>query len=173
MRVQRQVACLNYAPYGGNGKGPQPLTSVTPMPGVRSSMSHTLRFNHGLGVIVLRTNTVVDVKELRAAFDELVDLPGFKAGLCLVADLRGGETALSADDVRHLAQYAENTDAKWGNTKWLIIAATDLTYGLSRMFVTLAERHQVTTHVFRNVTDADGWLDLGTNVREILASTPE
>jgi len=136
-------------------------------------MSHTLRFNHSLGVIVVRTNDIVDVNELRATFDELVDHSDFKEGLCLVVDFRGGETVLSADDVRHLAQYAEHTDARWGQTKWLIIASDDLTYGLSRMFITLAERQQVTTHVFRNVTEAGDWLDLGINLRGILASTPE
>jgi hypothetical protein len=136
-------------------------------------MSHTLRFNHGLGVIVVRTNDIVDVSELRATFDELVDHSDFREGLSLVVDFRGGETALSGDDIRHLAQYAENTDARWGDTKWLIIAADDLTYGLSRMFITLAEGHQVTTHVFRNVTEAGDWLGLATDVRQILVSTPE
>lgn len=136
-------------------------------------MSHTLRFNHVLGVIVLRTQDVVDVTELRATFDEIVALPDFREGLKLIVDFRGGRTALSADDVRHLAEYAEHTDARWGTTKWLIIASADVTYGLSRMFVALAEKLQVTTHVFRNLDAADDWLDMGRDVRSILAATPE
>jgi hypothetical protein len=136
-------------------------------------MSHTLRFNHELAVIVLRTTKVVDLSELERALDEVVHLPGFKKGLCLVIDFRASEPALSAADIRHLVEYAEKTDLKWGRTKWLIIAADDVTYGLSRMYIALAEKHEVTTHVFRTLTNADDWLALGIDVTEILAATPE
>jgi hypothetical protein len=136
-------------------------------------MSHTARFNHELAVIVLRMRQTVDVAELEASLDEVVRLPGFRKGLCLVVDFRTCETALSAADIRRLAEYAEKTDARWGATKWLIIASDDATYGLSRMFVALSERHEVTTKVFRSLAEADDWLTLGVEVNEILLRTPE
>ena len=136
-------------------------------------MSHTLVFNKDLGVIVLRAKETMSVDEIRLVLGEMVRLPDFREGLCLVADLRGGGTALTGEDMRQLAAHAGRTDAAWGDTKWAIIASDSLMYGLSRMFGTLTDRHQVTTHVFRSVKEADGWLGLGIQVDEILARTPD
>lgn len=136
-------------------------------------MSHTIKLNEELGVIVLRAKRSIDVAEIVAAFDEMVHLPRFREGLSLVIDFRGSETPLSGDDMRQLAEYARRSDAKWGTTKWSFLASADTTYGLSRMFMALTSQHQVETHVFRTLTDANGWLGLGVDVDEILARTPD
>ncbi len=136
-------------------------------------MFHTLTLNNDLGVIVLRAKESMTFDELRLVFREMVRLPGFKQGLCLVAEFRGSGTVLTGEDVRQLEAHARLTDAAWGDTKWSIIASDDLLYGLSRMFGTLTEGNQVTTHVFRSVKAADDWMDLGVGVDEILAQTPD
>jgi len=134
---------------------------------------HTLRFNHELNVIVLRTRQVIHLPELEAALDEAVHLPGFKEGLCLIIDFRDSPPALSAADIRQLVEYTNKADFKWGKTKWLIIASDDVTYGLSRIYVALADRHEVTTQVFRTLAKADDWLALGVDAAVILTRTPE
>ena len=136
-------------------------------------MSYTLTVNNDLGIIVLRAKRSMSFDEIRLVLGEMVRLPEFRQGLCLVADFRGSGTALTGDDIRKLVDVAGRTDAAWGNTKWAFIASGDLMYGLSRMFVALTDTHQVTTHVFRSVEAADGWLDIGINVDEILARTPD
>lgn len=136
-------------------------------------MPHTIRFNKDLGVIVLRAKRSMDIAELEHAFDELVRLPGFKAGLSLIFDFRGSTTPLTSADLRRLAIYAERTDASWGNTKWSFLASSDVTFGLSRMFMALTARHQVETHVFRTLVEANDWLGLGMDIDEILARTPD
>jgi hypothetical protein len=136
-------------------------------------MPHTLRFNRELGVIVLRTRQVLDLSELEAALDDVVRLPDFKEGLRLVIDFRASKPSLSPADIRQLVEYTDKTDFKWGKTKWLIIADDDVTYGLSRIYVALAERHEVKTQVFRSLGKADGWLGLGVDVAGILTATPE
>lgn len=75
-------------------------------------MAHTISFNRGLGVIVLRAKQSMNVDELERTFEELVKLPDFKEGLSLVVDFRGSTTPLTSADVRQLAIYAERTDAK-------------------------------------------------------------
>jgi hypothetical protein len=137
------------------------------------AMPHTLRFNHELAVIVLRTRQVHNLFELEAALDDVIHLPGFKEGLSLVIDFRASKPSLSPADIRQLVEYTNKTDFKWGKTKWLIIADDDVTYGLSRIYVALAERHEVTTQVFRTPTKADDWLGLGVEVADILTATPE
>jgi len=136
-------------------------------------MSHTIRLNDDLGVIVLRAKKCMDIAEIQTAFGEMVHLPGFREGLSLVVDFRGSETPISAAEVRQLAEYARRADAKWGTTKWAFLASADLAYGLSRIFMALTSEHQVETHVFRNLDDADGWLGIGVDVDEILVRTPD
>ncbi len=136
-------------------------------------MSHTLKLNTELGVIVLRVKQNLSVAEVRSIFVEMVHLPGFKEGLCLVADFRGSGTSLTGEDMRQLAAFSRETDAAWGDTKWSFIASSDTMYGLSRMFIAHTDQLQVTTHVFRDVDAANGWLDLGVDVDEILIRTPD
>ena len=136
-------------------------------------MSHTLALNKELGVIVLRAKETMSLDELRRVLGEMVGLPDFREGLCLVADFRGSGTDLTGDDIRRLASHASETDAAWGVTKWAFLASDSLMYGLSRMFGALTDQHRVTTHVFRGVVEADGWLDLGIQMDEILARTPD
>lgn len=138
-------------------------------------MAHSMRLNENLGVIVLRYRGSVDFNEIRKALDDVVRLPGFKAGLCLVADFRDNSTPLTAAEVSALADYAKRTDADWGVTKWAFIAAKDVTFGLARMFSALTANYQVTTNVFRDARAADDWLGLGLGIdmKDILASTPE
>ncbi|MDP1962661.1 MAG: hypothetical protein Q8K93_10730 [Reyranella sp.] len=135
-------------------------------------MSHTIKLNKELGVIVLRAKRSMDVVEIQAAFNEVVHLPGFKEGLSLVVDFRGSETLITGAETRLLADYAKRADAKCA-AKWLFLASSDVTYGLSRMFMALSSQHEVETHVFRNVTDADDWLGVGVEMDEILARTPD
>ncbi|MSP76754.1 MAG: hypothetical protein EXR12_11535 [Rhodospirillaceae bacterium] len=136
-------------------------------------MSHTIRLNDDLGVIVLRAKRSMDIVEIQAAFAEMLQLPGFREGLSLVVDFRGSETPLSAADVRQLAEYAWRADARWGTTKWALLASADLAYGLSHIFMALTSEHQIETHVFRNLVQANGWLSLGVDVDEILVRTPD
>ena len=82
-------------------------------------------------------------------------------------------TGTHAAEIAKLADYAKRTDAKWGVTKWAFIAADDLTFGLTRMFMAMTEDYDVTTQVFRDDIRADGWLGLAVDVEEILKKTPE
>ncbi|MEK7993806.1 MAG: hypothetical protein AAB403_08405, partial [Planctomycetota bacterium] len=86
-------------------------------------MSHTIKLNEELGVIVLRAKRSMDVVEIKTAFDEMVHLPGFREGLSLIVDFRGSETPVSGPEVRQLAEYAQRADAKWGTTKWAFLAS--------------------------------------------------
>ena len=136
-------------------------------------MSHTLKLNKDLGVIVLRAKRAMSFDEIRRVFGEMVRLADFREGLCLVADFRGSGTAISSEEIKQLAARAGEIDAAWGATRWAIIASDDLLYGLSRMFSALTDRHRVTTHVFRSLEAADDWLGLGVEVKEILVRTPD
>jgi hypothetical protein len=139
----------------------------------RCLLAYTTTFNDDLGVIVVRAKHSVNAVEIAVVLDELLNLPGFREGLCLVVDFRGSTTPITADEIRHLADYAKRADAKWGSTKWAFLASSDTIFGLSRMFMAHTSSHEVTTHVFRTVSEADGWLGIGVEMEEILARTPD
>jgi hypothetical protein len=136
-------------------------------------MPHSIRLNQELGVIVLRYRGGADFAEIEAVFDELVGIPGFKPGMKLIADFRGTTEPLTGEDVRKLADYAKQTDADWGATKWALIAAKDMSFGLARMFGALRKDCQITTHAFSSVAAADDWFGIGVDVEAILAQTPD
>lgn len=136
-------------------------------------MSHTITLNEALGVIVLRYRGTVQFTEIRNVFDELVRVPGFKAGLSLVADFRDTNSPLTGAEVNRLADYAKKTDPDWGVTKWAFLASQDVTFGVARMYGALTHDYQVTTHVFRNAREADDWLGLNIELTRILALTPD
>jgi hypothetical protein len=120
----------------------------------------------------VRAKQSMDVAELEKTFDELVSLPGFKEGLSLIVDFKGSDTPTTTVELRRLAAYATQTDDKWDNTKWSVLASADVAFGLSRMFMALTNKHQVETHIFRNLDEADDWLGLGVEMVEILEHTP-
>ena len=136
-------------------------------------MPHTIAFNRDLGVIVLRAKQSMGFIELEAAFEELVGVAGFREGLSLIADFRDCSTPITTAELQRLAVFAQQTDAKWGDAKWSFLASGDVIFGLSRMFMALTSKHQVETHVFRNLVDADDWLGLGVPMDDILARTPD
>lgn len=51
-------------------------------------MTHSVALNDTLGVIILRYRGYVDFTEIRLVFDEVLQIPGFRQGLKLVADFR-------------------------------------------------------------------------------------
>jgi hypothetical protein len=94
-----------------------------------------------------------------------------RSNWCTSSIVQVWNTPLTADEVGKLADYAKKTDAKWGVTKWAIIAADDLTFGLTRMYMALTEDYHVTTNVFRDANKADDWLGLGIEMEQILRQT--
>ena len=136
-------------------------------------MSHTIRFNEGLGVIVLRAKQQINAIEIVSALEEILLIPDFKPGLSLVVDLRGGDIRLTADEVRIIANAAKFAEDRWGDTKCAILASNNDSYGLGRMFMSLTDQHQLESHVFRTALEADGWLGLGVEMVDILERTPE
>ncbi len=136
-------------------------------------MSHTIRLNDDLGVIVLRFRKDIDFVEVLAAFEELGKIPGFKSGLKLVADFRESTTLLDETDVHRIAHYLKTTDDEWGTTKWSMISSANLTYGLGRQLEALTNWCHVSTHIFRTVDDAANWLDIDVPMFEILYLTPD
>jgi hypothetical protein len=134
-------------------------------------MPHVAELNEQLGVVAIRYWGNLGYAEIAGAFQELVVLPGFRAGLKCVVDFRSAHTSLTGGQIRQLVHVARGTDHAWGTTKWAVIASDDVIFGLSRMYSSLTADHEVTTHVFRSSDAANDWLEIGTSIDDVLHRT--
>ena len=133
-------------------------------------MAHSVRILDNLGLVVFKYWDDVNYNEIQNVFDETVKMPGFRANLKAIADFRDANTTMTGKEVQRLASYAQKIDPLWGDTKWAILAPSDLIYGLSRMYSALTSDYEVQTHVFRTVDQANDWLGVGMPVKDILLS---
>jgi len=131
-------------------------------------MPHRTAFDSELGVVVIRFAGEFTLAELERVIDEIPARPWFHAHLKMVADMRDCTTAMTGKEVQTLATYAKRRDLAWGDTKWAVLAPSDLIYGLSRIYMALTADYHVQTHAFRAVEEANDWLDLGVSIDEII-----
>ena len=136
-------------------------------------MPHSAQFLDNLGLVVFRFWGDVEYDEIRNAFDEAVNLPGFRPNLKAIVDARDATTQMTGSDVQKLASYAQKTDPLWGESKWAILASSDLVFGLSRMYSALTSEYEVKTLVFRTLENASDWLEIGAPVSDILLGAAE
>lgn len=135
-------------------------------------MAHSIKFFDELGLVVFQFWGDLSYDEIQSFFDEAVKLPGFRPNLKAIADCRKATTRMTGKEIQKLASYAQKTDPLWGDSKWAILASSDLVYGLSRMYSALTTDYDVQTHVFRTVDEAKDWLGIDP-VTDILLRTAE
>lgn len=136
-------------------------------------MPHSVRLLDNLGIVLFRFWGNVEYDEMRNVFDEAVKLPGFRPKLKAIVDGREATTTMTGNDIQKLASYAQKIDPLWGESKWAILASSDLVFGLSRMYSALTSDYEVKTHVFRTIADASDWLEIGIPVSDILLGAAE
>ena len=73
-------------------------------------------------------------------------------------DVRGATGVLTSDEMEQLAHAALDRDSS-GTARVAIVAAVDVVYGLSRVFEVYRESEDVTVQVFRDLDEAQLWLE--------------
>jgi hypothetical protein len=107
-------------------------------------------------VIITRAVGVLTADDIRETRVLLLADPGFDAGYDQRIDLRRmTDTAL---DLVDLMTIAGNSVFRPG-VRRAIVSNSPLQYGIARMFETLSEKHGQDVKVFRDLTEADAWLD--------------
>ncbi len=54
------------------------------------------------------------------------EAPGFRPHLKALIDFRQAMTQVSGEEVQKLAAYTHQTDALWGDTKWVVLVSSDV-----------------------------------------------
>lgn len=125
----------------------------------RASMPITYQIDVARGILRTRCVGVVTLPEVLAHFDRLRTERGLPPRVNVLLDLSALSTAPERDQLR--AVVAEMKDLgsalRWGALA--IVAQTDLLFGMSRILGVFVEDSFSNTGVFRQVADAESWLD--------------
>ncbi len=141
--------------------------------GLSVQMLDAVSLNETLGVFVARYSGRVDLDQIRQAYADMSGNPGFRPGLRAICDLRRAEIDLSGDDIRVLSALVRSVAPKWGGTKWLAVVASDVAYGLLRMFMSLTDNSSIETLVVRDIDEAGDWLELGVDAKAAIDAAGE
>jgi hypothetical protein len=119
-------------------------------------MGLTFVIDRQRGIVRSRGVGVVTAPDLQDFYSRLLTDPGFDPGYRSLGDLR--EVVEIAVDSAGLARAAEAPVFAAG-TRCALVATADAVYGMARAYAAYNERMGRTVRVFREVDDAEAWLD--------------
>lgn len=123
-------------------------------------MAHIIRSDDALGCIFVKWRGAFSYEEGAAYCREIQRHPAYHRAARLLHDARCLDAAVSADEVRNLA-FSGHEDAGAGDVRRIaLLASSDLTFGMMRMFAAMRERPGLALHVFRDLRKAAEWLGL-------------
>lgn len=104
---------------------------------------------------------VLEDEEPVRYLDALLRDPDYEVGLAVLVDASRLERLdLTTSGVRKLAEYTLGAEARLQGAKVAIVAPTDVTFGVSRMYQTLRSEAPYEISVFRTREEALAWLGL-------------
>jgi hypothetical protein len=103
---------------------------------------------------------IVDDAQLLTSYAALLSDPDYDATLNDLVDLRGvARLEISADAMRQLISMYRPVDKLGVRTRLAVVAASDVTFGMSRMYELLrGDEVPEEIRVFRSYDDAVAWL---------------
>jgi hypothetical protein len=123
-------------------------------------MPHNVTFDESVGCYFVTWTETVGVTEIEAYYQELERQPWFGEDVNAFHDFRDAKLDLSEADIRRTVEYYGRAAAIAGPSRRAVLVAGDLTFGVSRMFTTLAEHLPGDFRVCRDVEEAKTWVRL-------------
>ena len=96
------------------------------------------------------------LEDMAALFTELAAGECLDYTLCI--DARRAALLLTADDVRRLVSLTARLRAEHGHARSAFIAESDVSFGMARMYATLAAETDTEFMVYRTLTEGEAWL---------------
>lgn len=84
--------------------------------------------------------------------------PEYKPGMPILLDNRLRDVVESSAHIREMADLTKKSDVLEPGTRCAVVVASDVEFGLTRMFATLADGGPMETRVFRDIGEAEAWL---------------
>lgn len=119
-------------------------------------ITHHIDLEAGI-IFVERSGTIASQDEQQALKRRLAD-PAYRPGLGLLVDCTGMDPADSTEVVRYLADQTARMAATLRCGPLAVLVATDIQYGMARMYQLMTEPQHPDTLVFRDREQALEWL---------------
>lgn len=121
-------------------------------------MEHSVEVRDGLGRVHYRGEFTVE--GFTAAFERLLQDPGFQSGMPCVWDCTEATGAgIDAGGLETIGRLVQKNAARRGPGKTAVVAGEGVVFGMARMYdLMLDGRRENPFQVFRNMADARAWL---------------
>lgn len=121
-----------------------------------------LQIDRGLGMGYIWHQGRISLENLNDSLIEMKSNPHFGSITRGMTDVRQSKGMLTSEDIRSHVSFVARQVPKDRRIKWAIIAQTNLSYGLARMFDILADMESINVEiqVFKDPHEANVWLGI-------------
>ena len=123
-------------------------------------MPHKISFDETVGCYFVEWTGTIDVAEIGTYYKELSNQPWLRPNMKALHDFRKAVLNLSHDDIYNTVNYYRETLSSIGDSRRSILVASDVTFGLSRIFAALADHLPGDFLVSQDVENSKNWLSL-------------
>ncbi len=111
------------------------------------------------GIVHIVYRGALGAEDMIRAREQFLADAAFRPGMSFLVDFRGASLrSMSTEDLRRVGVHGAEVSKGWGDHRSAVVVATDLDYGLSRMFSVLGDRPGLELRIFRDASDARDWL---------------
>lgn len=120
------------------------------------------------GIVVTNDLLISTLEELHSLDAYRNEKPGS------IWDFRGCASNLDFEKILEVKRYIENTyDVGWKHRYTALVVDQDLLYGLARMYEMIAEKIPTTLRVFKDMDEAENWLNAVMFKPQVINGTDE
>jgi len=152
-------------PEDADGEDPQPGPSA----GRIEAAQWSIDVRESLNCILVKWGRTPALEDSRAYFEALQRLPAFHAGAHMFNDLRALDPDLPTTFFRRAARLGPTTPISAAGQKLALLVASDVAFGLMRIFATFRQRPGLDVSVFGDLEEAKAWLGLPAGIGDPFA----
>ena len=123
-------------------------------------MAVEFRFDQGLNCLLIRTFGELALSQFDSFLEAAKDLPGLAPHHLRLTDLRQVTKMPPTKDMYTVAYHMDTLDSIFPPTRSALVARSDVTHGMARVFMALREPEEGVIGVHSNIFDALEWLEL-------------
>jgi hypothetical protein len=126
----------------------------------RNSGMDTTRFiDTKRGIVYTTVTGELTLKEVHADMEQMAADPLYRPTMPGLVDLRGVTRLLTTDEISQLAETIRSSPKVVAQTRRALLVGSDLSFGMYRMFESLASGGSVDYRVFRDEAEARAWVE--------------
>jgi hypothetical protein len=121
-----------------------------------------IELNKEEGIVYTTIDGRVSTDEIIDGLKKVLDHPDFRPGLRGIVDIRPSELDTHAGDVRRIADLLIEYRDRIGWSRSAVVVATDLAFGMTKMFQAFNEASSIEVEIFQDIEEARQWLEKAT-----------